>query len=268
MPKGLQPEIILGLSSNGKSITLYKCFETKSNLSMPGFQTSSFYAYFVFIGAHFQKSEDIKFKGMSVHYSQLDEWVNISGFAIKPLWEEREIIIKHKLPEPFQARISDGLKILIDFQSTLPLPSFAQKEVTIKQKTEVRIETSEEKSLEYYRKLIYQIQNFLSLGIKEPVYPLDIAGSTKVNEEMIEGKTYYPPVEVFYRLSGIPKRHKTLHPSDMLFTFKDISNKFESVLRNWFQKKDFLEPTSNLFFGTLYNPPIIRAIQNIGIRAI
>jgi len=80
----LEPEIILGVSSDGKYITLYKCLETNSTTSFPGFQTSSrFLANLVFEGVHFQKSEDISFKSISVHYLHLDEWVNISGFVLK-----------------------------------------------------------------------------------------------------------------------------------------------------------------------------------------
>ncbi len=40
----------------------------------------------------------------------------------------------------------------------------------------------------------------------------------------------------------------------MLFTFKDISGRFESFLRKWFEKVDLLEPIYDLYFGTLYNP--------------
>lgn len=252
----LEPEIILGVSSNGKKITLYKCFETKSSLNFPGFQTSSFYANMVFIGTHFQNSEDIKFKSISVHYSHLDEWVNISGFDIdiKHLGKEKEVIIKYKLPEPFQAEISDGLKISINFQASLPPLSVVQKEATIKQKTEIKIETSEDKSFEDYIKIMYHIQNFLTLGITEPVYPLAITGITEENKEMRDDKVYYPPVEIFYKLPDIPKGHKPLPPSHMLFTFKDISDRFESFLRNWFKKADLLEPVYSLYFATLYNP--------------
>ncbi len=251
--KMLDPEIILGISSDGKQITLYECFETGSTISFPGFPISSFSANSVFIGALFQKSEDMKFKSISVHYLHLDEWAGISGFELKNLWE-KEVIIKYKLPEPIQVDISNGLKISINIRATMPQHSFVQKEATIKQKTEIKIETSEDKSFEDYRKIIFHIQNFLSLGIMESVHPLAIAGLTEVNKMMIEDKAHYPPVEVFYTLSDIPKGHEPLHPLDMLFTFKDISNRFESFLRNWFEKKDLLEPVYNLYFGTLYNP--------------
>jgi len=252
--KTLEPEIILGISSDGKNITLYKCFETKSSFSVPGFQTSSFYASLVFIGAHFQKSEDIKFKRISVHYLHLDEWVNISGFDIKQLWKEKEVIIKHKLPEPFQADISDNFKVSIDFWATWPSHSFVQKEATIKQKTVIKIETSGDKPFEDYTKIMYHIQNFLTLGIMESVYPLAIEGITEVNKKMIKDKVHYLPVEIFYRLPDIPKAPKTLLPFVMLFTFKDISDRFESFLRNWFKDADLLEPVYDLYFGTFYNP--------------
>lgn len=247
----LKPEIILGVSSKGEYITLYKCFETNSTTSFPRFQTSSrFLANLVFVGVHFQKSEDISFKSISVHYLHLDEWVNISGFDIKS-WGEKEVIIKYKLPKSFQAKISSGFKVSINFRRKVSSCSFGQKEVTIKQNTEIKIETSEEKPFEDFREIIYHIQNLLTLGITEPVYPLSITGLTEVN---VENEAYYLPVKIFYQLLDIPKGHKTLTPNDMLFTFKDISDRFEPLLKNWFEKMDLLEPVFNLYFGTLYNP--------------
>ena len=118
----LKPEIILGISSNGKKITLHKCFETKSNISFPGLLTSSFYANEVFVGAHFQKSEDIKFRKLSIRYSYLDEWVDISGFNIQ-YPDKKEVVIKYKQPEPIQASIGEDCKMFIDFQVTRGCPT-------------------------------------------------------------------------------------------------------------------------------------------------
>ncbi len=252
--KMLEPEIILGISSNGKKITLHKCFETKSNLSLPGLLTSSFYANMAFVGAHFQKSEDIKFKNLSVHYSYLDEWAHISGFNIQHLFNKREVVIEYKLPEPIQAAIGGDYKIFIDVRATGPTHSIVQKEASIKQRTYIRVETSEEKSFDEYLNIMYHIQNFSSLGVMEPVYPLAIEGITEANREMINDKTHYPPVEIFYRLTDTPKAPKTLLPFDMLFTFKNISDRFEVFLGNWFKKADLLKPVYDLYFGTLYNP--------------
>jgi len=254
----LKPEIILGISSNGKKITLHKCFETKcfetktkSNVSFPGLLTSSFYANEIFVGAHFQKSEDIKFRELSIRYSYLDEWVNISGFNIQ-YPDEKEIVIKYKEPEPIQTSIGEDCKIFIEIQVTRPTHSIVQKEASIKQRTYIRIEHSVEKSLEEYWNIMRHIQNFLSLGVTEPVCPLTVKGIT----ESIKDMPYNLPVEVeIYRHSPeVSKTPKTLYPYDMLFTFKDISDRFEILLKNWFEKADTLGPVYDLYFGTLYNP--------------
>lgn len=253
--KILESEIILGISSNGKNITLYNCFETKSSFSVPGFQTSSFYADMVFIGAHFQKSENIKFKSISVHYSHLDEWANISGVDIPPPLSEREVVIKYKLPEPIKASINDDYTIHIIIKAKGPTLSVVQKEVSITQKTYIQIKALEEKSFEEYMKVMYHIQNFLSLGVMEPVYPLIIEGTAEVCKNMIGDTPYYPPIEIFYRLTNISTTvSKTLLPLDMLFSFRDISDRFEGFLKNWFGKAELLEPVYDLYFGTLYNP--------------
>jgi hypothetical protein len=254
MNKMLEPKIILGISSNGKNITLHKCFETKSNLSVPGLLTSSFYANVVFVGTHFQKNDDIKFKKLSIHYSYLDDWVNISGFDLQHFSDKKEVVIKYKLPESIQASIGEDYKIFIDIRATGPTHSIVQKEASIKQRTYIRIEPSEEKSFDEYLNIMYHIQNFLSLGIMESVHPVAIAGITEANKEMIKDRAYHSPVEISYRLSEIPKAPKTLLPSNMLFTFKDISDRFEVFLRNWFEKAGLLEPIYDLYFGTLYNP--------------
>ena len=253
--KILKLEIILGISSDGKNITLYKCFETKSNFSFPGLSTSSFYADNVFVGAHFQKPEDIKFKSLFVHYLYLDEWVDVSGFDIQYLPDEEKVIVTYKRPLPIQATI-DNCNISLDFEAIYPARSYVQKEASIKQRTYIGIEPLEEKSFDQYLNIMYHIQNFLSLVIGRSVYPLVVQGETEANKKMINNKAHYPRVKIYYNYSlfDTAKAPKTLLPFEMLFTFKDISDRFEVFLKNWFEKADKLEPVYSLYFGTLYNP--------------
>lgn len=262
-----QPEIILG-KANGKDITLYKCYEAGSNFYDSTSATSSFSADMVFAGVHFQKPEDIRFKWLAVHYLYLDEWVNISGFDIsRP--DRHEVVIKYRRPEPIHATVG-GDKVSISIQPTFPVHYIVQKEACIKQKTQIVVEPSEEKTFDEYLNVIRRIQNFLSLGIMEPVYPLAIQGETEIEP------SYPPVVEIHQRpLPYTPKAPRRLYPFDMLFTFESISNKFEVFLRNWFEKAYLLEPVYNLYFGTIHNPymyleheflSLIRAIETFHRR--
>lgn len=263
--KPFEPEIILGTSSDGKEITLHKCFQTNRSYSFPGFPTSSFYANIVFIGAHFQNADAIKFKSISVHYLHLDEWVNISGFNLKLYPNENRGVIEYKLPEPVKACIQDDYTIQIVFKAKGPSWSLVQKETSIKQKTYIKIDASEEIPYEEYTKKIYLIQNFLTLGIMEPLYPLAIEGTTEANKLMIKDVIHYPPVDIFHTSIYIPTKTKPLLPQRMLFIFSDISERFENFLQNWFGKAELLEPVYDLFFGTLYSPSMYLEFQFLSL---
>src|SRR6185437_5447832 len=72
--------IILGFSTNGKPITLYKSYSSKFSMSHPSLPSSSYVVLQLFIGHHFQKEEDMKFSKISSHLTHFDEWVGVSGF--------------------------------------------------------------------------------------------------------------------------------------------------------------------------------------------
>lgn len=250
----LEPRIILGVSATGKPITLHKCIQTAYNYSDRGFSTSSFHANLLFVGAHFEKPEDIRFKSLNVHYSYLDEWVGISGFKIQQLPGEGKVTIEYVLPERLRARVRDDLNLFIDFRAKGPSLARPQKEAGVEQMTEIRIETSEHESFEHYCRIAYQLQNFLSLGMMEPTYLLRMEGGTEANKQFVRDTVYYPLVEILYKQLYLPKAPRTLFAHDMLFCFKHICDRFEPIMRVWFKKAELLEPTCNLYFRTLYNP--------------
>lgn len=215
----------------------------------------------VFVGIHFERDEDIKFKKLSVQYSYLDQWINVSGFDVTH--KDGEFIIKYKQPTSIQAVIDDDLKIFINFRSTYS--SSIQNGPTVIQETCITIEPSEEKSLYDYLKMMYHIQNFLSFGVTEPVYPKAIEGETEANRKMIGEIIHYPPVKIYYTFIGITKESKGLLPFQMFFSLEDISDKFEYYIQNWFKRVELLEPIYSLYFGTLYNPHMYLEHQFLNI---
>lgn len=248
-----EPEIILGVSSTGKNITLYKCLETKSDFSSPGYPTSSIHANIVFVGSHFPNSQDIHFGSMYVRYSYLDEWVNISGFDIESFPQEKRAVIRYKLPEPRTAVVGNDLKVSINFLTTISPREFVQTEASIKQSTQIEIETAEEKPFQECTRAIYHFQNFLSLAVMEPTYVLSLKGKTKSYTRVIGEKAYRQPIEIFYNQLYVPGSGKELLADEMLFTFRQIENRFGAFLASWFEKRQELEPVYNLYFSTLYD---------------
>jgi hypothetical protein len=249
----LDLDIILGETTNGKAITLYKCFEKSSSMSLPGSITSLIFANYVFVGIHFQKAEAIVFKNMSVHYYHLDEWINKPNCTMEfpKDEEEKTVTIRYTLPQPIPIANDKQYKISINFNASIPTPS--AKGVAIKQKAVIIIETTQEMAFEYYRTILYQIQNFLCLGITEATYPIFISGTTEASKIELEGKSHYNPIEIFFQLSEVPDINKKISGYEMLFVFSDIADNIEVYLGNWLQKAKLLEPVFDLYFGTFYN---------------
>jgi len=105
-------DIIHGISAEGKKITLHKCYEKTCFSHSPGFPTSSYGCRYIYVGTHFNDSDNIKFKEVYISYSHLDEWINISGFEISPP-ADGTICVKYKKPEAIKKIIKEDLNILI-----------------------------------------------------------------------------------------------------------------------------------------------------------
>lgn len=242
-------DIILGVIIDGGMITLYKCIETRTRISSPGTIATSFVCNVVFFGGFFYNINEIKFREISVNYLHLDEWINISGFSFTfPNRGIKEgITIRYKLPEILEADINEDWKIEIGFSSSGPSLSQVQKNLNIEQTTFIIFKPKNEKNYEEYIEKIYQIQNFLSLAVMKPVFPLIIEGQTESNKALFEGKIFYPPIKIFYKIASYYKKEE-IAPYKMLFSFKDIADNFQSFINNWFKKMEFITSSSSPIF--------------------
>ena len=252
----LQPNIILGITSNGKIITLYECYESHFHISMPGFLSSSFIASVVFQGHHFEKEEDIIFDSLSLNYSHLEEWMRITGFQFKLETDSKSHLTKHEVSYSFPQKVEAKVdKLNISFDYDFNLGGDRIKEVNLKQTTFIKIEPHKPLYFNDYWRICYHVQNFLSLAIGRAIYPLIIKGKTKAcKTELSDGRVVYNDILIFYPTKDLSNLSKKLHPFDMLFSFGDISDNFEKYLSNWFVKSKVLQPVYDLYFGTLYNP--------------
>lgn len=253
----IQPNIILGITSTGKLITLYKCREAQSTMSMPGFITSSFDAKVAFQGYHFEREEDIIFNSFLVNYSNLEEWAEIVGFQIKFKYENdphnrfKEIEVRYSHPKKVEASLGK-FNVFIDFEFKFGRDRIS--EVNLKQITFIKIELHNPIHFDDYQQdICYHIQNFLSLAMGKAIYPLIVKGKFEKRDPTTTKKQTEYDVLIFYPINSSLSSSKIVHPHEMLFSFKDILDVFEKSLKNWFSKSNVLKPVYDLYFGTLYN---------------
>lgn len=250
--ENLETDIIIGKTSNGTNITLYKCFEINKTFSSNGFPTTIIFANMIFEGVQFNSEEDIKFNEVSCHFSNLDEWAWMNAINIDML-PDNELEIKYKLPEKLRVDISEEYTVEIYPKAQTPRRSIVQKEANIIQKIYVKVINKKNNSFEELKGKLQHVQHFISLGIGEPIAVMEVIGETEANKEEFDGKFLYPKVTMYYCIKQPSKAYKTILPLHMLFNLRHIKDEFEVVLSKWFSKEEILKPVFNLYFGTLYN---------------
>ena len=249
-----QCEIILGQSENGTNITLYECFELNRRISSAGFQSSVIQPNGIFVGGHFESSSQLTFFTLSTHYSHIDEWANISGFKIDFDWQSHTASITYRMPDSVEVSIDGVGAVFIDCRPTLPALCIVQKEAAIAQRTYIRVRPREPLHIKSYFSVFWRrIEEFLTLAIGDAIYPLEMRGKSDHITELHDNDVFHPEIDIYYRPPMAPESQEPIPPYKMLFTYKEIADKFPEYLATWMSKAEVLEPVFNLYFGTLYN---------------
>jgi hypothetical protein len=256
-PKGLEgviepiePEIILGLSSDGEYITLKDCGRTKGSVRFgPGFATSTFAANTVFVGAQFGRAEDVGFERLIVEYLHLGEWTGASGFEIKAPkdLEVDPLVVEYRLPEPVTARVGDQYEVSLRFWASLDGPPGRRTEATVTQTAGLVVKSPEKRPLEDIMEIAYRLQHFLSLGVRRSVYPVSVWGAMGTPGEVV-------PVEIHYRPLGMTGDTGRPRQRNMLFSLRDLPEGFGPAVARWLERAEILDPVYRLYLGTVYNP--------------
>ncbi|MBC6423443.1 MAG: hypothetical protein GDA38_19440 [Hormoscilla sp. SP12CHS1] len=89
-------KVILGISEEGKIITIYDSILEKHVFRFPGYDTQKYRSQILFIGAHFTDPNDILFYKAEVDYSYLSDWANLS--VPMPATKSREYNFSYTCP--------------------------------------------------------------------------------------------------------------------------------------------------------------------------
>lgn len=244
-------EFIWGILEDGKYVTLFNNFENHRSFNLPGLEIAKYTSNFLLVGAHFTSKQDIAFNKVSVHYSYLDEWLNISsGFKkIETNPKDYKIVIEYQLPSSIDVHLDSNTKMSVNLVATPPSIKAVQKDATIKQKAFIDFTYKRKTSFDKVLENTFHFQNFMTLALQRPAYHKEIKAKIK-----IKGVKGLHDIQIYFQVNNLPDEEKELHPIDILINYKLISIKFTSIIKSWYDKKDKLETVTAPFFSTYYNP--------------
>jgi len=244
--------IVLGLTSDGKQVTLEDCWEAGRHLSIPGYPTSRLLAKSAFVGAHFSVPQEILFRRFVIAYAHLDEWTNVKlGISPKRVKDGDAEVKLNWVPreEVARASIGEGQLVSIFF---LVNHSSGQNEFRITRHAYCRFEFSEALSVESFKRIASVFQTMMSLGVQRPVYPLSIEGRLSASRQNLPDKIGPDGAVKIYLPSRMPREEPPRrHPSKMLFTLWHLRDKFQRTMKDWFDKADRLKPVYELYYSVI-----------------
>ena len=110
------------------------------------------------------------------------------------------------------------------------------------------------------------MQDLLSLGVGEPVFPTEIVAVCSANKQVLEnGKEFKPPIQVYYALPWQPKPPRNISSQQMVFTLKTIRERPDYYMNNWFSKAKELKPVLDIYFSLLYRENIYSEFRFLGL---
>lgn len=227
-----EPFIIHGTTTDGKLITLFGCYASKRQMSMPGIPIVEISSDYYFCGHHFE-FDSLFFNGARIYFSDLHKWVDISGFKNTRDTNEEYYLAQYKTPEPITFFSNEEISYSFLFLGFTPY-NVPKHKLEIDQKTLLHIQHRDKFELGEFWKYLSNIKNFLTIAyFSEP----------GINKIILE----YNNKEIDFIFQGQfeEKIKEKRSAYDFLFCFKDIKENISQIFHNWIQLNQTIEPVIN-----------------------
>ncbi|WP_196800027.1 MULTISPECIES: HEPN domain-containing protein [unclassified Thioalkalivibrio] len=241
---------ILGVSSNGKFVTLDDCFYRKRNFSFPGIAVAQIHVHRMYIGAHFSAAEQVAFDAISFHSTALDEWIRYSPINVElRVGKNPGVSIDYQPPPSPKWPLKDGT---IEFKFAWTAPSPGQfREAKVTQRTLIEWNFPEPKLVSQATSYIFKLADLASLACDRTLPIHSITGYRKDLTEEQGEKTKRTPIEIYMNLERSQEvDHARLSRPFVLFDFKAISETFSNAVQTWFDSYEKFDSAFNLYFAT------------------
>lgn len=235
-----KPDIILGFTTNGKAITLYRCAEIGREINFPGGVTTKNRVNYCFVGTHFDNASELKFDSLKVSFQNLEEWLNISGFKTQFDNKHNKQKLEFELPDPIVFDLGENLKGKFEFNSRY---KSRPHKVSLEQNVYFVVESTN-KELQFNDLLtkIWPFQNFLILATHSSCHTREIKLKNESPKE----------IEVFFERLNSQQKRNLKGTYGYLFFFSDIEVDFEKIIQKWYSMTELANPFINPLFDFLH----------------
>jgi hypothetical protein len=232
-------ERILGLTTDGKDVTLVDCSEAPvgNTISFPGIEVGAYRARVAIIGHAFGDGDPIEFNAVEMRASELEKWVGYTPFPAKRHEERRGGVIDFALPDDMEFGLTNGDQATLKFEMRTDGLGVVTTEATLRFAAWLGLRFAERRDLAGVTSAVWRLRNFLSLALGRTQTILAVDA---YRDDLADRTGHRITLHLFYGIPFNPEPPK------------------RGTLTAWLEHHDLYEPVFGLYFGTLYNPSVYR----------
>jgi len=258
-------EIILGLSSEAKEITLVNCRcyqgQTHHAIATSEFNSISTETYWIETLLHgicIESKDQVVFSKISIDFPLFFEWLNTKPFEVSFEDDMKKAIIT--------INNSDILNINVNNEFSIRIPpgggwkQDGLRQFVAYEHYHLVIQSSQDHDLEKILEVGSIMQNFLSLATGVPIYPVTVTAYRATEDHGREME-----ISVVYNLPRWAMNSRRVSASEMLFTRMDFKDEIDEVIKSWFKLESNLKMVYGALFSNVFNPNLYPENEFINI---
>ncbi len=258
-------DIILGITSDSKEVTLCSNHSYGSlNLSCP-FPIITFNSRFVVVGKHLENFDQKSFYQGYVKIKELNAWSPPSVIETFYRFNKSEdaiesVSITFTSPKDpiVSTTIDENTKLAITSSVTYQGDHYSPK---IEQYSYLEILKTDNASINDFLRNVHMFEQFLSLATLQDVKCSSITLFDKtIYQEYKEGKRHYHPIQLIYvqRVLGNPIDNKSW---DYLFDYSAIKDKYEDIILKWFTDHENIAPIKSHLLNSIKSNGVFSSVD-------
>lgn len=243
-------QIIYGVLSNGKKVTLFECYYRNRTFAANGIVYNKYFAKYLIIGSILKDFNKEKFRKVAVEYQNLKHWARITGIEGGLVVRSDIVGLEMKYSQPKDEVILDNkdIKITLSVNSKISVDFL---DTPVEETNIVIIEAKKKHDFSYFHNYIIQIQDFLTLALNLPCFINEInIVHDLIKEEKIVNRSlvlYQPSYETIHE-----DKKYILH--DTFFIYDNFKKEINFILAKWISLNNTFIDSIRLYFSNIYRP--------------
>lgn len=248
--------LLYGKTHDGKYCTLVDVYEVFSSLNYShGSCIIITRVIFnqLYIGDGYVNPDLTLYKAALIEFMDLGAWMHQDPFSYQQLKEDSKEIIMYSKPPSISVDV-EFIKATISINPVITHTRYYNS-YTCTNKEIIRITPFSSQNIEWNLKVLFNLQKLFSLLIGRPIYVIRIQLLLFIDNEIksrSQEKNFSPLVDLCFNQTTKREKRELL-PPQIPFTYPSLSNIWEIILNNWFEKSTSLETVTALNFGLSIN---------------